>query len=570
LPVLVKRRFHMKSWSRLWLMFLLLAAPLSAANVPAINAGGILNGAGFSLVSKSLAPGSIAAIFGSNLSDGTVCVPPNCGPGFDANGKVIPKMAGASVTFNGIAAPILSTPNATQLNVQVPVELAGAASATVVVTVAGQSSAPSTVSLAPLAPGLISLNASGSGQGAVLNDKDANKGIQSLVESPANAPNAHLALAGDVIEIYGTGLGAMTPPVATGMRPTGLPQTVTTPIVTIGGIPAQINFPGLAGCCVGLNQINVTVPQGVAPGNAVLLVLSIGGQISNTVTIGIGSSSGGGGVPVVLQGTATSLSGTLPGANILGSTATGNAPLNLTGLSNSTQTVYSGSSNGNGTVQCAGTTSNYTFSLSVAITVAPPVPSLATSGGSLGGSYSYSGSANVCNNPETLSGNGTVSGSVSPGGATTLTLTPSGSGGTKGVVLTGTAQAISATVPGARLDPSATGNVTVTATGVSSAGQTALAASGQTVYTATGSGSGTVSCAAITGSNTTSSWSVTGSGTAIVTPDITSLSATGGSVTGTWNASGTVTGCGLTKTLTTGGTVSGIVSPGGAVTLTFN
>src|SRR5258708_4108867 len=87
------------------------------AQTPSINSGGIINGAGFTLTSRSLAPGSIAAVFGANLSNGTVCVGPNCGPTFDSNGKVIPSLAGAQIFFNGIASPILSTPNNTQLNV---------------------------------------------------------------------------------------------------------------------------------------------------------------------------------------------------------------------------------------------------------------------------------------------------------------------------------------------------------------------------------------------------------------------------------------------------------------------
>ena len=260
---------------------------------PTINPGGTVNGASFTLTSPSLAPGSIAAIFGFNLSDGTVCIPDSCGPNFDSNGKVIPTLAGATVSFNiarflqGIAAPILSTPSSSQLNVQIPVELAGVASAEVQVTVNGQSNASSTVSLAPVSPGLIAANSTGAGQGAILNDKDANQGVQSLVAPAVSGSTAHPASVGDVIEIYGTGLGAVTPLVPTGTRPQGLPQTVTKPIVTIGGIPATVSFSGLAGCCVGLNQVNVVVPPGIPASNAVPVVLSIGGVQSNTVTIAV-------------------------------------------------------------------------------------------------------------------------------------------------------------------------------------------------------------------------------------------------------------------------------------------
>src|ERR1039458_1387693 len=89
--------------------------PEAQGQTPSINSGGIVNVASYA---TSVAPGSIAAVFGSNLSNGTVCVPEGCGPNFDSNGKVIPTMSGAQVSFNGIFAPILSTPGNGQLNVQ--------------------------------------------------------------------------------------------------------------------------------------------------------------------------------------------------------------------------------------------------------------------------------------------------------------------------------------------------------------------------------------------------------------------------------------------------------------------
>jgi uncharacterized protein (TIGR03437 family) len=54
--------------------------------------------------------------------------------------------------------------------------------------------------------------------------------------------------------------------------------------VTIGGIAAKVLFSGLAPGYVGLYQVNVTVPAAAA-GNAVPVVISMGGAMSNTVTI---------------------------------------------------------------------------------------------------------------------------------------------------------------------------------------------------------------------------------------------------------------------------------------------
>jgi uncharacterized protein (TIGR03437 family) len=59
------------------------------------------------------------------------------------------------------------------------------------------------------------------------------------------------------------------------------------PTVTIGGIAAPVSFSGLAPGAVGLYQVNVRVPASAASGPAVPLILSIGGVISNTVTIAV-------------------------------------------------------------------------------------------------------------------------------------------------------------------------------------------------------------------------------------------------------------------------------------------
>ena len=540
---------------------------------PTINSGGIVNVASYALTSTSVAPGSIAAIFGSNLSNGTACVGPLCGPSFDSNGKVIPTLAGASVTFNGIAAPILSTPGSGQLNVQVPVELAGAASATVVVTVTtlggASASAPRTVPLAVLSPGLIAANASGAGQGAILNDKDANQGVQSFAAPAGSAQNAHPAAPGDVIEIYATGLGAVTPSVATGMRPQGLPQTVTKPIVTIGGIPATVAFPGLASCCVGLNQVNVVVPSGTPTGNSIPVVLSIGGVQANTVTIAV---SPGGPPTFTLQGTANSVSGNLPGVDVteflFNLPGTGNVPITATGVSSGGQTVYTGSGSGSGTVpQCAnGSTGNWTASVSAfGMTLSPAITSLVTGGGTVSGTFSLPVSATACGSTQqTQTLTGTVTGTVSPGGNVTLTLTLNTGGGGGGVALTGTAQSLTGSLSGAQVFSSLSGGST--ATGGASFSMTGVSSGGQTVYSGTATGSGTVQC----GTGSISNWTASISGTITVSPSVTSLVTSGGSVSGMYSFSGSESSCNNPQNLSFTGPVTGTVSPGGAVMLNLS
>ena len=252
---------------------------LSAAGTvgapPAVNVSGIVNNANYAAGTNAVAPGSIAAIFGTNLTDGSSCLPPSCNPTFD-NGtprRLRAFMAGAQVTINNALVPVpIFYASTTQLGIQIPTDLIGTA-ATVQVTVAGQPSTSRTVNIDAFAPGIFTLSSDGRGPGAITHPD----GTLVSATSPAQQ--------GEVVSIYATGLGQVTPAVLTGALPSGTVTTVTRPTVTIDGLPAEVQFSGLAGCCVGVNQVNVVVPSNVRVGTDISVVLSIGGKQSNTVTI---------------------------------------------------------------------------------------------------------------------------------------------------------------------------------------------------------------------------------------------------------------------------------------------
>jgi uncharacterized protein (TIGR03437 family) len=58
---------------------------------------------------------------------------------------------------------------------------------------------------------------------------------------------------------------------------------VATPSVTIGGLPAAVDFAGLAPGFIGLGQMNIRVPAEAPTGDAVPLVI----QGAKTVTVTI-------------------------------------------------------------------------------------------------------------------------------------------------------------------------------------------------------------------------------------------------------------------------------------------
>jgi uncharacterized protein (TIGR03437 family) len=199
--------------------------------------------------SSAIAPGSLASIYGSGLS-------PSIG------------IASASVSVNGIAAPILyAGPN--QINFQVPFEASG--TATVTVMAGGVKTGASSVPIANTAPGVFLI----AGQAAAEN-QDGSVNTSANPAAPAT-----------VIAVYATGLGAVDPPVPTGAAAstTTLSMVAAAVTATVGGQPATVRFAGLAPGYIGLYQVNLQLPQ-LAPGNYPVQI-SAGGVASNSATISI-------------------------------------------------------------------------------------------------------------------------------------------------------------------------------------------------------------------------------------------------------------------------------------------
>jgi hypothetical protein len=196
--------------------------------------GGVLNGASFQ---QSLAaPNTILSLFGSNLS----CVP------------------APQVLVNGVQTQVLFASN-TQINFVTPASLGSVGSASVQVVCNGVTSQPDALALSPVNPAIFTLTENGTGQGAVLN---LNYSVNGTL-SPASL--------GGYIFVYVTGFGDLGSAGADGLQRLTLPVTAL-----IGGIAAQVVYAGEApGFTIGLQQINVLIPENAPVGSAVPIQLVV-------------------------------------------------------------------------------------------------------------------------------------------------------------------------------------------------------------------------------------------------------------------------------------------------------
>jgi uncharacterized protein (TIGR03437 family) len=244
------------------------------AQAPTIGANGIMNGAS---LTASLSPGTFASIYGQNLSTSTIQALTTPWP---------TTLGGAQVSVGGKSAA-LSFASPTQLNIQLPVDVAPG-SAQVTVTVQGKGSASATVTLASYSPGIFTFTPTGSTQslGEFLHVKDSSF---VTAQSPAQP--------GETLVVQAAGLGPTSPSVATGAASPGTPSPATTtvqPTVSVGCQQGTVIFSGLSPGIVSLYQVNFTLPASV-PGGNLPVTLSIGGQTSNSVTLVVAGPA----IPVV-------------------------------------------------------------------------------------------------------------------------------------------------------------------------------------------------------------------------------------------------------------------------------
>ena len=270
------------------------------------ESGGVLNAARMSAYGEAgpfgppllpLTPGSLVVVQGVNFL---------AGERLEAADFPLPtSLGGVRVLFEGLEAPLFAV-GSQRIEAQLPralgreaLEAGGATVAEVVVEAGGKSSYPRRFWVGAYGPGVFTASGAGSGQAIVLF-----AGTTALAAPSGFGAGSRPAQAGDVLEIYATGLGPVYPPVADGENscaPDGvcladgsnvvLRHTAERPRVSIGGVAVAADgvlFSGLAPTLAAVDMVVVEVPAGIAPSDAAEVIVAIGGGSSQSgVTIAV-------------------------------------------------------------------------------------------------------------------------------------------------------------------------------------------------------------------------------------------------------------------------------------------
>ncbi len=212
---------------------------------PLAAIGGVVNAASF--WAGPVAPGQIISLFGDRLG-------PQQGAGgfLLPNGRLSTEVANVRVLFEGVAAPLLYV-STRQINLVVPYSVASKLRVRMEIEANGVKSDPYLLGVAASGPGVFTMDSSGRGQAAALNED----GSLNSSRNPAKK--------GSVIMIFGTGEGQTEPGGEDGMlAAVPLPKPVLPVTVKIGGADAEVLYAGPAPGFAGLMQVNARIPTNAA------------------------------------------------------------------------------------------------------------------------------------------------------------------------------------------------------------------------------------------------------------------------------------------------------------------
>ena len=223
--------------------------------------GDVVNSA--SNLGATVAPGELVVVYGSGLGPGTLVT-----ADLDSSGRLARSAGGTQVIINGMAAPLLYV-RADQVAAIVPNAVAGQPAAKIQVQYQGQSSPAFSIPVSQTAPGLFTVDQTGRGHGAILNQDNTLNG------------RLNAAPRGSIVVLWATGQGPSDPDwVEDELAAAPLPKPLNPVTVTIGGQQGEILYAGAAPGMAAVMQVNVRVPAGIKTGSAVPVVLKIGATSS--------------------------------------------------------------------------------------------------------------------------------------------------------------------------------------------------------------------------------------------------------------------------------------------------
>ncbi len=224
----------------------------------------------------AIAQGSIFSVFGANLGPSTAVGPTPFPLQTSLGGVTLNVMQGATTVQ---AIPLYVS--ASQINAIMPSNAPmGTASLQVVYHNARSNMSP--VRIANNAMGIFTALGTGLGPGAIENYVTA-------ANQQLNTPTVS-AKTGQLVTLYGTGLGPVTGGDNVAPPPGNLPTKVE---VFVGGISAAVAYSGRSPCCAGIDQVVFTVPANAPTGCWVpVYVRTAGTVISNFVSMAITTSGG--------------------------------------------------------------------------------------------------------------------------------------------------------------------------------------------------------------------------------------------------------------------------------------
>jgi uncharacterized protein (TIGR03437 family) len=247
---------------------LTIAATLTVTD-PGVVIATVTNAASYA--QGAVAPGEIVTIFGSGIGPSTLVK-----MHISDSGTVDTNLGGTQVFFDGYPAPLIYS-SATQVSAIIPYEVAGSLTTSMLIQYQGSSSNRLTVPVLGSLPGIFTMGALGSGQGAIVN-KD------NTINSSQNGADP-----GSIVSIYATGGGQTNPPNIDGSLPADARPTELPVKVQIAGETADVIYAGAApGEPAGMLQVNARIPADVARGTSVSLVITVGNTASQSgVTLAI-------------------------------------------------------------------------------------------------------------------------------------------------------------------------------------------------------------------------------------------------------------------------------------------